>query len=200
MLVGVCMPICIGIAWTSGFFFGSNNKFCLAMATEGFDVCLLCVMPIIWASPVESFQHFFLSFQIEMYLLSILVEPAINFLAIYTMLISLQTGNTIDVVIVVTCVAHAQMFVDFAWNDGATPLVIILAPSQISQLDTWCMVKFSIQEGSSFRCPSLGFAAGGCLEALAVVRFALGYPLEASFTLFLGSILLALRPAPVSKT
>jgi hypothetical protein len=125
VLVGVCTPICIGIAWTSGFFFGSNNKFCLAMATEAFPVCLLCVMPIIWASPIESFQHFFLGFQIEMYLLSILVEPAIKFLAIYTMLLSLQTGNTIDVVIVVTCVAHVQMFVDVAWNEDATPLLII---------------------------------------------------------------------------
>ena len=95
------------------------------MAAEAFPVCLLCVMPIMWASPLESFQHFFMSFEIEMYLLSILVEPAIKFLAIYTMLISLQTGNTIDVVIVVTCVAHVQMFVDFAWNEGATPLLII---------------------------------------------------------------------------
>ena len=125
VFVGVLTPICIGFAWASGMLFGSSNIYCLSMATEAFPVCLLCVMPIMWATPVDSFEHLFLFFEIDMYLLSILVEPTAKFLAIYTMLVSLQTGNTIDVVIVITCVAHGQMFVDLGWNKSTTPLLII---------------------------------------------------------------------------
>ena len=122
---GVLTPIAVGFAWASGLLFGSSNAFCLSMARESFPVCLLCVMPIMWSSPADSFQHLFLFFEIDMYLLSILVEPTAKFLAIYTMLISLQTGNTIDVVIVITCVAHGQIFVAMGWNKSTTPLLII---------------------------------------------------------------------------
>jgi hypothetical protein len=125
ILVGVFTPIVIGFSWASGLLFGSKNTFCLSMATEAFPVCLLCVMPIMWATPVDSFEHIFLFFEIDMYLLSILVEPTVKFLAIYTMLVSLQTGNTIDMVIVITSVAHGQMFVDLDWNKSTTPLLII---------------------------------------------------------------------------
>ena len=125
VVVGVLSPIGIGIAWASGLLFGTDNRFCLSMAKEAFPVCLLCVLPIMWATPVDSFQHIFMFFEVDMFLLSFLVEPSIKFMAIYIMIISLQTNNSLDIVIAVTFVAHGQVVSDFDWNKTTTPLFII---------------------------------------------------------------------------
>tara|TARA_B100000497_G_C7680187_1_gene411490 strand:+ start:1210 stop:2463 length:1254 start_codon:yes stop_codon:yes gene_type:complete len=160
VLVGVLSPIFIGILWASGLLFGTNNRFCLSMAKEAFPVCLLCVMPIMWATPIDSFQHIFMFFEIDMYLMSLLVEPSIKFLAIYTMMLSLQTNNTIDIVIAVIFVAHGQVFTDFDWNRKTTPLLIIqlilllllvlLRFFQYCYTDIFYLMQRSRLQGSSF--------------------------------------------------
>jgi len=106
----IVIPILVGMAWSSELMFGAHNKFCRSMASEAFPICVLCVLPVLVASPSSDYEYIFQFFTIEMYLLTLIVEPMAKFLAIYTMVVSIQTKNTLDVVIAVVSVAHGQFF------------------------------------------------------------------------------------------
>jgi hypothetical protein len=111
VIVWILSPVVVGLLWISGWCFGDENKYCLSMAWEAFPVVSLCVLPIIWATPYEYLQGIFAQFDGVMYVYVLIFEPISKFVAIYVMMISLQTQNALDIVISVCGVAHGQLYV-----------------------------------------------------------------------------------------
>lgn len=112
VITGVILPVIVGFAWSSGLCFNENNRYCVEMCTEAFPVCCLCVVPVMWATPFTTWETTFEQFDTKSLILLLLVEPITKFMSIYVLMISLQTRNVLDIVLVLCGVAQAELLFD----------------------------------------------------------------------------------------
>lgn len=130
VITGIVMPIIVGFAWTSGLCFSDNNRYCVEMCTEAFPVCCLCVVPVMWATPLTTWETTFEQFDATSLITLLLVEPIAKFMSICVLIVSLQTQNMLDIVLVICGVAQAELlFHDLSplaagWS-ASTRLVLI---------------------------------------------------------------------------
>lgn len=144
VLTGVVVPIVVGCAWVSGLCFGENNRHCVEMATEAFPVCCLCVVPVMWATPFERWDHTFSEFDAGSFVLVLLVEPILKFMSIYVLMISLQTQNVLDIVLVMCSTAQGELLLDevspYEVNWLATTRLIIVAIVLVMRTLQYCYI------------------------------------------------------------
>jgi hypothetical protein len=172
-VTGVVMPILVGFAWTSGLCFGDKNRYCVEMSTEAFPVCCLCVVPVMWATPFATWTTTFAQFDAFSLILLLLVEPIAKFMSIYVLMISLQTQNVLDTVLVLCAVAQAELLVDeflpFTVNWNATTRLILMSLLLVMRTAYYCyddITQMCIAESHHFSSPGDPFVdEGKCAPA-----------------------------------
>ena len=142
VITGIVMPILVGFAWTSGLCFSENNRYCVEMCTEAFPVCCLCVVPVMWATPFTTWETTFEQFDALSLVLLLLVEPVAKFMSIYVLMISLQTQNVLDIVLVLCGVAQAELvshdFSPLAAGWSATTRLVLISLLLSMRSVTYC--------------------------------------------------------------
>jgi hypothetical protein len=147
VVTGVVLPILVGFAWTSGFCFGDSNRYCVEMSTEAFPVCCLCVVPVMWATPFDVWETTFAYFDVKSLIILLLVEPIAKFMSIYVLMISLQTQNVLDIVLVLCAVAQAEVLLDefspFTVSWSATTRLVLISLLLAIRTINYCYIDVS---------------------------------------------------------
>jgi hypothetical protein len=147
VVTGIVLPIVVGFAWTSGFCFGESNRYCVEMSTEAFPVCCLCVVPVMWATPFDVWESTFAYFDTTSLLVLLLVEPVAKFMSIYVLMISLQTQNVLDIVLVLCAVAQAEVLMDefspFTVSWSATTRLVLVSLLLAIRTINYCYIDIS---------------------------------------------------------